>query len=285
MKNLYLFSFLILFSLQFGFAQEYEVIRETKKIIDSRDIYLNGGARSQFGGKSRTYFQVDLPPNTVQWYYSFTTTEGQSGTNNINLAVQLAGMLSDPTGLTSSTLSAIKVPEGVATADVYLLDQNNMNLFIQKVDANGGSFLQYPEGMVENTKQAVVKIDDIKWGTWYLGIKNPSSVNAININFEVVAITENRIKKEKPENQQKAELYGGLGWSQFENGNYEKCIEYSNKANGEYELGWIIANKALAQLMTEKESEAMETYIYAITLTKKQTNPHYFFREMVMMIL
>lgn len=281
MKKHYLNLLLILLTVQFGFSQEYVIIRETKKIIESRDIYLNGGTRALFGGKSRTYIKVDLPPNTVQWYYSFTTTQGQSGTSNLNLAVQLAGMLSDPTGLTSSTISAIKVPEGVATADVYLLDQKNMNLFIQKTDLNGGTYRHYPEGMAENTKQAVVKIDDIERGTWYLGIRNPSSVSGINLNFEVVAITEKKIIKEKPENQQKAELYGGLGWTQFENGNYEKCIEYCDKANAEYKFGWVLANKGLAQLMSDKESEAMETYINAITLTKKQPNPNYVFGEMV----
>jgi tetratricopeptide (TPR) repeat protein len=279
MKKHYLI--LILFTYQFAFTQEYEIVRETKKIIDSRDIYLNGGTRAQFGGKSRTYIKVDLPQNTVQWYYSFTTTQGQSGTSNLNLAVQLTSMLSDPTGLTSSTLSAIKVPEGVATTDVYLFDQNNMNLFIQKTDLNGGTYHHYPEGMAENTKQAVVKIDDIKSGTWYLGLRNPSSVSGINLNFEVVAITEKRIKKEKPENQQKAELYGGLGWTQYENGNYAKCIEYCDKANAEYEFGWVHANKGLAQLMTDKESEAMETYINAITLIKNQPNPNYVFGEMI----
>lgn len=262
--------------MQLGFSQDYEIIRETKKLVDSRDIYLNGGMRSQFGGKSRTYIKFDLPQNTVQWYYSFTTTEGQSGTANLNLAVQLTGMLADPSGLTSTTVSAIKVPEGVATADFYLIDQNNLQPFLNKVE-----YRHYPEGMAENTKQAVVKVDDIKTGSWYLGIKNPSSINGINLNIEIVAITETKKIIEKSDAFQKAELYGGLGWTQFENGDYEKCIEYCNKANDEYELGWVLANKGLALLMTDKESEAMETYINAITLIKKQHNPEYVFGEMI----
>lgn len=263
-------------TIQLGFSQDYEIIKETKKLVDSRDIYLNGGMRSQFGGKSRTYIKVDLPPNTVRWYYSFTTTQGQSGTGNLNLAVQLAGMLADPSGMTSTTVSAIKVPEGVATADFYLIDQNNLQPFLNKVE-----YRYYPEGMVENTKQAVVKIDDIKTGSWYLGIKNPSSMNGININLEIVAITETKKLIEKSDSQQKAELYGGLGWTHFENGDYERCIEYCNKATNVFELGWVLANKGLALLMTDKESEAMETYINAITLIKKQPNPGYVFGEMI----
>lgn len=86
---------------------------------------------------------------------------------------------------------------------------------------------------------------------------------------------------EKSDNQQKAELYGGLGWTQFEKGNYSKYIEYSDKANNLFKLGWVSANKGLAQLMLDQELEAMETYIDAITLIKKQPNPAYVFSEMI----
>lgn len=276
MKNSYIITFTLLIFIQFGFSQDYEIVRETKKLVESRDIYLNGGTRAQFGGKSRTYVKFDLPPNTVQWYYSFTTTKGQSGTSNLNLAIQLTGMIADPSGITSSSLSAINVPEGVATADFYLLDQANLQLFINKV-----GYKHYPEGMAENTKQAVVKVDDIKSGSWYLGIINPSSLNGINLNVEIVAITETKKLITKSDTQQKAELYGGLGWTNFEKGDYKKSIEYCDKASAEYKLGWVLANKGLAQLMIDKESEAMETYIEAITLIKKQPNTSYFFGEMI----
>tara|TARA_R110002051_G_scaffold325205_1_gene426319 strand:- start:2749 stop:3663 length:915 start_codon:yes stop_codon:yes gene_type:complete len=276
MKKHYITTILFLLIIQLGFSQEYEIIRETKQIVDSRDIYLNGGTRAQFGGKSRTYIKFDLPKNTIQWYYSFTTTKGKSGTGNLNLAVQLTGMMADPSGITSSAMSQIKVPEGVATADIYLIDRNNLQPFLSKTQ-----YKHYPEGMVQNTKQAIVEVDDIKNGSWYLGIINPSSMNGINLNIEIVAITEVKKLISKSETQQKAELYGGLGWKQFENGDYEKCIEYCDKANAEYELGWVLANKGLALLMTNKESNAMETYINAITLIKKQPQSNYVFKELV----
>ncbi|MBW2937537.1 hypothetical protein KXJ69_05435 [Aureisphaera sp. CAU 1614] len=190
MKEKYLLFFFTLLVFQFCLSQEYETIKETKKIIDSRDIYLNGGLRSQFGGKSRTTIKIDLPPNTVEWYYSFTTSQGKKGTANLNLAFQLTGMLADPSGISSNTLSAIKVPEGDASVDIYLMDHYNNNLFMRKADYNGEAFTQYSEGMVENTKQAIVRVDDVIEGSWYLGIRNPSSLNALNLSLEVVAITE-----------------------------------------------------------------------------------------------
>lgn len=281
MKRKLVIILLFISMIQLGYSQDFEIIRESKKLIDSRDIYLNGGMRAGFGGKSRTSIKIDLPPNTVEWYYSFTTTEGENGTANLNLAMQLSRMLVDPSGLSSIATSRIKVPEGVAAADIYLLDQKNVNLFLRKVELNGGTFQYYPEGLVENTKQAIVKVDDIKRGTWYLGLKNPSSMNGININIEVVAITETRKAIAKTEKQQKAELYAGLAKTQFDNGAYDKCVEYCDKAMAEYELGSVLGTKGLAQLMLGKEIEGTETYINAITLVKKQPNPNLIFREMI----
>lgn len=263
------------------FSQNYEVKTETKQLIKSRSVYLNGGLRSTFGGKSRIAIKVDLPPNTIKWYYSFSTKKGKSGTQNMNLAIQVSGMLADPSGISSTVLSSIKVPEGVASADIYLCDRDNIDAFTSKKDLKGGTYYYNMEGSVENTKQAVVEVDDIKTGTVYLGLKNPSTSDGINISFEVVAITETKVLIEKTDNQQQAELYGGLGWKQFEKGNYEKCVEYSDKANTKYKLGWVYANKALAQLMLNNEAEAMETYITAITLIKKQPNPNYVFKELI----
>jgi len=281
MKKNYIIAIIFLICIQIIYSQDYEIKRETHQIIESRSIYLNGGLNATFGGKSRTYIKVDLPPNTVKWFYSFSTKKGKSGTQNMNLAIQLGGMLADPSGLTSSTLSAIKVPDGVASADIYLCDRANIDKFLAKDDLYKDGFSFDMEGSAQSTKQAVIEIDDTRNGTVYLGLKNPSTTNGLNISIEVVAITETKILIEKSDSQQKAELYGGLGWTQFENGEYGKCIEYCDKANAEFKLGWVLANKGLTQLMIDKEVEAMETYIEAITLVKKQPNSDYIFGEMI----
>lgn len=269
----------LLFIATCGLAQEIQ--KKSHQIIEPRSVYLNGGMRSAFGGKSRTYLKVDLPPNTVQWYYSFSTAKGKSGVKNLNLALQLSSLLADPSGITSKAMSAIDVPDGSGSIDIVLCDFENIKLFQNKVDNNGGTYSYVMEGTVENTKQAVVQINDVKTNTWYLGLKNPSSLNGINISIEVVAITEEVIEEVKTPEQEKAELYGSLGWTQFENGDYQKCIEYCDKSIAEYELGWVKANKGLAQLMIGEEDIAMETYIDAITLVKKQPQPDYVFKEMI----
>jgi len=183
-KIIYTFLFVLISTTIFG--QSYKTV----KLIQPRHIYLNGGLRSYIGGKSRTYVEVDLPSHTVKWYYSFTTSKGQSGSNELNLALQLSSILIDPSGMSSSLLSSIKVPNGSSVIDVYLCNRPNIDAFLNKVDNSGGRFYYDMQGSTLNTKQAVVEVDNVKTGTWFLGIKNPSSLNAVNITIEVVAIVE-----------------------------------------------------------------------------------------------
>jgi tetratricopeptide (TPR) repeat protein len=265
-----------LFITQIGFSQEVEIKREAHQLIENRAYYLNGGLNAAFGGNSRAFIKIDLPPNTVEWYYTFSTSQGKSGAKNLTLAIQLASMLTDPSGLSSKALSAFSVPQGEASADIYLLDSNNLKGFREKYDQNGGTFRFISEGTVQNVKQAVVRVDDVKRGTWYLGLRNPSTTTGLNINIEVVAITETEVLIAKSDKQQKAELYTNLGWAQFESGNYQKCIEYCDKANAESEIGIAYANKGLALLMLGKDSEAMDVYIKGITIIKKQQNSDYY---------
>ncbi|MBL4663951.1 MAG: hypothetical protein JKY22_10475 [Flavobacteriaceae bacterium] len=106
-------------------------------------------------------------------------------------------------------------------------------------------------------------------------------MNAVNISIEVVAITETKIAIPKSKEQEKAELYGSLGWSQFEKRDYIKCIEYCNKSNAEYALGWVLANKGLAQLIESEEEMAFESYLGAIPLIKKQADTKRVFRKIL----
>jgi len=288
-----LFFFLLLLAFPFSFhAQEVVKSYEPVTIIQTRVIELNGGTRSALlGGKSRESIKIDLPKNTVEWYYSFSTSTGVSGTKNLNLATQLAasvatkfnpyGMALSVTGITKAVVSKFEVPQGSSSIDIYLCDNANIDKFNRKVDSFGGTYSYYREGTVNNTKSGTIQIDDFTSGTWYIGIKNPSELDAVNVTIEVVAVVEKTTIIEKSDEQTKSELYGGLGWKQFVSGNYEKCIEYSDKANANFKLGWVYANKGLAQLILGKESEAMDTYINAITLIKKQKNPEYVFSEII----
>ncbi|GAB5418442.1 MAG: hypothetical protein Crog4KO_33440 [Crocinitomicaceae bacterium] len=153
---------------------------------------LNGGARSQVGGKSRTYVPVTLPEGTKYWYYSYSTFADQSGTDALNLAFQITTLLTSGGSSSYSGLaSKIKIPHGTGSGDVYLLDRENIDPFLAKDDLDGGTFDYYMQGSVFNTRNATVGIDAITEGTVYLGLKNPATWDALHIHIEVVAIVDN----------------------------------------------------------------------------------------------
>lgn len=167
-------------------GQSYSTQTNVQSIIPERNIYLNGGARAAFGGKSRTIIPVRLPQGTKSWYYSFSTSPGESGTRNLNLLAQLSSLAADPSGITRIALSNVEIPAGSASIDVYLFDQRNADLFNSKAAQNGLQLSYVREGTVTNTRQALVPIHNSS-NTVYLGLRNPSSLDGVNITIEIVA--------------------------------------------------------------------------------------------------
>jgi tetratricopeptide (TPR) repeat protein len=159
-------------------------------ILASQDFYLNGATRGAIGGKSRTFFEIKLPVNTVEWYYSFSTTPNVGQKQNTELFSQLTGLLSKSNVYTFAA-TAIFSPTGNGGAcDIYLLDRANLDKFYNKEDLLGNNFTYFIQGSRENYKNGVVQIKDITKGTYYLGFRNSSLSTGTNINVEVVAIVE-----------------------------------------------------------------------------------------------
>lgn len=173
-------------------AQTVTKTRKVIPILTEQTFYLNGGVRATLGGKSRTYYQVDLPQNTVEWYYIFTTSAGQSTNTALNLIPQLTRAL-DPTGVTGILVTSILSPTGSNTCDIYVMDRKNADAFQSKVDLIGGTYSYNVSGSRENYRNGTVQIKNLLTGTHYIGIKNPSSSSGINIKLEVAAIVEETI--------------------------------------------------------------------------------------------
>jgi hypothetical protein len=166
------------------------IISTTKK--------LNGGARATFGGgfgaASRIQVPVNLPENTVDWYYSFTTTPASNNMQQtLRLASQITGIVSSLTpagiarafvsGLSQNAVQSLQVPSGSMAINAYLLDAQNVNTFINKQQ-----FTYFENASSQQATQSIVRINDIKQGTYYIGLQNISSMSAVNITLEVVAI-------------------------------------------------------------------------------------------------
>lgn len=271
MKNLILSLAFLWLGITTVTSQEVLKTRKVVQVLTEQSFFLNGGMRASFGGLSRTYFEVKLPSNTVEWYYTITTIEGQPPSGaTLQLTSQL-GKLVDPTGLTSLAISSIMVPTGAFVCDVFLMDHTNATAFINKVDLNGGTFKCYLTCSRQNFRSGAVGISDITKGTWYLGFRNPSTSTGIGIKLEVAAIVE-VINEEKLAEKEKARNYGNLGWRSYENGDIDKCIEYSKKAlQIDSTNGIFKSNLALCYLVKGDDQAATELYMEAVTDLMKMT--------------
>lgn len=262
-------------------GQTVQKERKVVQVLTPQTFYLNGGTRATFDGKSRTYINFQLPKNTVEWYYSFTTKKNENSSSTIGLLSQLT-QLYDPTGMTAIATNAILTPSGAGVCDIYLLDKSNIFKFIEKVDNWGGSFSYVVNGSRTNYKNGTVQINDILSGNWYLGFKNPSATEGISITIEVVAIVEEIKIFEKTDTETKAEMFGGLGWKAYEKGEYDKCLELSQKAlELNPNLGWVHNNIGLVHLIKGDYISAIDSYSTAITLYKKSDNPSHWFNESI----
>lgn len=275
-------TLLILVSLYSNFiSAQVEIIREPVEIISNRSVYLNSGMKSIVGGgNSRSIIKVDLPPNTVTWYYSFTTSKNKQSLLSLNLESQLLNLTIN-NRLETEDDSSIDVPTGICGVDIYILDQDNVNPFLSKVDLNGGTYSYHIDGTVQNTKQAVVRIDKVKENSIYLGLRNPGTFIGANVMIEVVAITETRIEIKKPNDQLKAELLGYLAKDELNSKNYNQCIVYCDESIKMFPLGWVKVTKGLAQLHLCYEEEAVKIFFDAILLINEEPNARKIFSELL----
>lgn len=252
--------FSLLFFSVISFVSNGQTLKDTV-IIQQRSYYLNGGARAAFGGKSRETIKIDLPKNTKRWYYSFTTSAGQDGTKLLNLGLQVAATLSTG-GLGAAVASSIEVPPGSSTVDVIILPTEYRDAFIDKQD----NYRFYPDVSVQNAKQAVQSIDNTYGNSFYVGLRNPSSLSGVNISIEVVAVVEI-----PNANKEKAIMFGNLAWTAYEEGDIEKCITLSKKALLlDNTLGYVKANLGLCYLVKNDENTSTDYYVDALTDFKKE---------------
>ncbi len=157
-------------------------------IVKAQKNYINSGSHATFkGGKSRITIPINLPKNTVKWYYTVTASRKpeniESVSSTIDMAGELAKLINVSGGLLSFGIEQMTKPPGSDYCDVYLLDFANSQLFEAKE-----AYRYLPQGSRENIESGVVEIDCCLNDTYYIGIKNPDTYNGINTLIEVVAI-------------------------------------------------------------------------------------------------
>jgi len=199
MKNICLSATFICFSYTSSFSQQYQQQQQRtlkEYTITERTIKLNGDIRATFGrslgATSRTSIPIVLPPNTVEWYYSFTTSRNGSSVPSIKLALQIGGLLSNfyipgsgvAFGGLAGAADKINIPPGAMPINAFVMDTYNSNIFVN----TNNQATYFPNIQAENSTEGKVLVSNLRQGTYNLCIQNISNTNAIIVRVEVVAI-------------------------------------------------------------------------------------------------
>ena len=111
-----------------------------ERILPPQQVYINSATK--IGGKTRVYFTVNLPENTVRWFYVVTTTKGEGEGQSLNILAQLtaATLTGGMSTLATAGSKMITMPSGSGgVIDSYLLDRTNLDVFTSKGDNWGQS--------------------------------------------------------------------------------------------------------------------------------------------------
>ncbi|HEY2349184.1 MAG TPA: hypothetical protein VGH64_09220 [Puia sp.] len=180
-----LFLLTILCKVSISSAQTTKPVYKVIPVITSHSFYLKGGSRALTGNSSRQVLPIELPPNTVEWYYTVTTTSSRKQSLNSNLTGQLDKFLVPGFGISSTALSAIEVPAGTGLCDVYIMtNPNEVIKYVNKKPAV--SFLMNDSR--QNYTSGVIQVKDFLYGSCFLVLRNPSASLGLNVTVEVTAI-------------------------------------------------------------------------------------------------
>jgi len=160
-----------------------------ERILPPQQVYINSATK--IGGKTRVYFTVNLPENTVRWFYVVTTTKGEGEGQSLNILAQLtaATLTGGMSTLATAGSKMITMPSGSGgVIDSYLLDRTNLDVFTSKGDNWGQSLYYNMEGTRANYKSGLVMINTPNPFYTFIGIKNPSASVGVNVNIEAIAI-------------------------------------------------------------------------------------------------
>jgi hypothetical protein len=179
-----LFLILAICSVSFSFAQTSKAIYKVVPVT-SHSFFLKGGSRAMVGNSSRQVLPIDLPANTVEWYYTVATTQNRKNSLNCDLTSQLDKLLISETGISPNSLSTISVPGGSGLCDVYVMtNPNEVNKYVNKQPA--ASFLMNDSR--QNYTSGLIQVKDFLYGSCFLVLRNPSASRGLNVTVEVTAI-------------------------------------------------------------------------------------------------
>jgi len=171
----------------FSSAQSTKPNYKVVPVVTSHSFYLKGGSRATIGNSSRQVVPIELPANTVEWYYTITTTNTRKQSLHSDLTEQLDKLLIPETGITSDALSTIAIPGGYGLCDVYVM--TNPNEVIKYVNKRPAASFLMNDSRQKYTS-GIIQVKDFLYGSCFLVLRNPSASQGLNVTVEVTAIVQ-----------------------------------------------------------------------------------------------
>ncbi|HEY2649700.1 MAG TPA: hypothetical protein VGI38_10920 [Puia sp.] len=181
MKNPLLTLLVLSATLQSG-AQAVKKDFMVIPLLSQQSFYLKSNVSAN-DKSSHEVLQVNLPANTVEWFYTIITKSGHGEFSNNDLTGQLVKLVDPDLGIPNN--GSILVPAGTGTCDVYLMT-NPLELHKYINRRHAASFLMNDSR--EPFVSGAVSVKDFLDGSCYLIVRNPSASHGINVNIEVTAI-------------------------------------------------------------------------------------------------
>lgn len=149
-------------------------------LITPQKFHLNSLGKTMISGKNDVILLIELPENTVEWYYYVCATK-ENTTSFIQLAAQMSVLMVKR----FADVTKIKVNEGNSYCNVYLLsDEKQKDFYLNKKEFN-----YLVKGSRENFTSGIIKGESMQKYNW-LVIRNPRKAHAVDVVVEVVAIVD-----------------------------------------------------------------------------------------------
>ena len=159
-----------------GALYYYNLVKTYELHSLSEDYKMNVKARGNLMNENFSKVQIQLPENTVSWYFSFNCVEKKENNAALGLFKALLKFFDPTKGLASDAIDQIMQPKGSVDCNVWLEDEYGNRLATK--------ITHLTDGKMEE-KQYIN-------GTYYLVFENPFFARGISINLDIVAMTVNK---------------------------------------------------------------------------------------------
>lgn len=177
-------------------AQEY--IQTPVSIIPRTTYLLNSRTNALVGGKSAVAIEIELPENTLYWYYSVSHFNSEIAAEKAekqpDLFQKLQQVLYRKDTIGNQEHIKMGVPGNISGNTYLLSDSVSVDLLLNNLRIGKPRYSNTFSRLLKNDH--VVRISSPKYskGKQYLAITNPATLDKIYTSIEVVAI----VAEEKP---------------------------------------------------------------------------------------